>query len=59
MTEEFIKNFTRACVDKWFYISPSMVAMKIEYVGVDTKGWRFEKIRAIAEQEIKLYKQNG
>lgn len=58
MDEQFIKDFTRTCVDRWYYITPSAVASKIEYIGVDTKGWRFEKIRAIAEQEIKIYKQH-
>lgn len=57
LTEDLIKQHTRYLVNKRFYINASVVALNIEYANFNTTGWRFEKIRAIAEHEIEVYKQ--
>lgn len=58
LTEELIKEHTRKLVDKRFYVNASVVALNIEYADFNTTGWRFEKIRAVAEHEIEIYKQS-
>lgn len=54
-TEEMVRDFTRKCVDRYYYETPSMIVLKTNTYG--ETGWRFDKMRSVVENEIQLYKQ--
>ena len=54
-TEEQIKQWTRVCVTYYPSITPSAVVLKAH--NKEETGWRFDKMRAVVEKEIKIYKQ--
>ena len=54
LTKELFREWVIKEVDKYLGITPSALALKIEYVFV-CKGFKFTELRAIAEQTKQVY----